>query len=259
MDYQEFMREIGFSENQIAAIKRITVSDEEIKALPRAPFLEEDYAGGRPDWVLALFVHYLAAYSEEAYLKRGLTRTEWLSTMQDLALWCNQLLIERGEFGIRETHWLSHFVRTEIFRLGRLQFVPRISESEVVFNGQRFPVGTPYCEVHIPADGKLTPAEADLSFARAKALFAPRFFSCESWLLSPKLHAFLDGGNILAFALRFTIVETDEHDRSAERYIFGRIGAPDDYVARNQFSARVKEGAREGNYVGSALGYLHVS
>lgn len=252
------MREIGFSENQIAAIKRITVSDEEIKALPRAPFLEEDYAGDRPDRVLALFVHYLAAYSEEEYLKRGVTRTEWLGTMQDLALWCNQLMTERGEFGIRETHWLSHLVRVEIFRLGRLQFVPRISEREVVFNGLRFPVGAPYCEVHIPANGKLTPAEADLSFARAKALFAPQFFSCESWLLSPKLNEYLSGGNILAFASRFTLVETDERDRSAERYIFGKIGNPDEYVARNPFSVRVKAGAQEGNYVGSALGYMPV-
>lgn len=249
------MRAIGFSEHQIAAIQKISVSEEEAEALPKAPFLDAPYTGSQPEKVLALFVHYLASYSELAYSVCGLSREEWLGTMRDLVIWSNYLFAERGELGIRETHWLAHLVRTEIFRLGRLQFVPRLAEEQVIFNGRTFPIGTPYCEVHIPADGKLLPADVDASFARAKKLLAPQFYSCESWLLSPKLKTYLSGGNILAFASRFTVVEFDEGDRSAERYIFGRIGAPQDYIAQNSFSARVKEAAISGNYVGSATGY----
>ncbi len=249
------MREIGLPERHISVVKQIPVSEEEVSSLPAAPFLEADYAGDHPGRVLALFVHFLAG-SEFAYRVCGLSREEWLNTMRDVAIWSKHLYAERGEIGLRETGWLAHLVRTEIFRLGRLQFVPRLSEGEIAFNGRTFPARTPYCEVHIPAEGKLSQAEADASFARAKELFAPRFFSCDSWLLSPKLKNFLDGGNILAFASRFAVVKTDENDRSAERYIFGTIGDPREYVARNRFSTRVKEAACAGDYIGSALGYL---
>ena len=250
------MRAIGFSEEYVAAVGKIPVTEEEIESLPTASFLEASYIGERPDKVLALFVHFLALHSERAYHVRGLTRTEWLNTMRDLVLWSDHLLHERGEIGIRETGWLAHLVRTEIFRLGRLQFVPKVSEEEVRFGGNVFPAGTPYCEVHIPADGKLLPEEVDASFARVKQLFSPCFFSCDSWLLSPKLKQFLQGGNILSFASRFTVVETDTCNRSAERYIFGRIENPQDYIVQNAFSARVKAAACAGDYIGSALGYL---
>ena len=256
MNCEEFMRAIGFSEEQIAAIQKISLSKEEIEALPKAPFLDASYSGDRPDRVLALFVSYLSSHGESAYRVRGLTREEWLGTMRDLLIWSNHLQAERGELGVRETGWLSHLVRTEIFRLGRLQFVPRLSEEEITIKGHAFPIGTPYCEVHVPADGKLLPADADASFARARELFAPQFFSCESWLLSPKLKAFLGSGNILAFAARFRLAQFDEGDRSAERYVFGKIGDPQEYVAKNSFSARVKAAACAGDYVGSALGYM---
>lgn len=249
------MHEIGLPERHISVVKQISLSEEEVRALPASPLSEADYAGDRPDRVLALFVHFLAE-SEPKFLARGLCREEWLATVRDVTIWTKHLLLERGEIGLRETAWLSHLVRAEIFRLGRLQFVPRLSEEEVAFGGRIFPAGTMYCEVHIPAEGKLEAAEADASFARAKELFSPRFFSCDSWLLSPKLKKFLDSGNILAFASRFTVVKTDENDRSAERYIFGKIGDPKEYVAENAFSMRVKEAAGLGDCLGSALGYL---
>ncbi len=254
MNSLEFMKAIGLPEYAIAAVERIALPEEEIKNLPRATFLNEPYKGDRPDYVLALFVKYLAKYSEESYRKRGAMREEWLSTMSDLAIWCKQLFCESGEVGIRETHWLAHLVRTEIFRLGRLQFVPHVLSEELRCRGNSLPAGTRYCEVHIPAEGRLSPALVDDSFARAKQLFSPELFTCESWLLSPKLQGLLSGGNILAFASRFQVVCVDEADRSAERYIFGRISNPSEYLPANGFSARVRDMALEGNFVGSAYG-----
>ena len=135
MSINEFMRSIGFSEKYIQAVGRVAVSEEEVEGLPSSPLLEASYTGDRPDQALALFVHYLAKYSEQAYHVRGVTRAEWFDTMHDLVIWAHFLRRERGEIGLRETGWLSHLVRTEIFRLGRLQFLPRLSEEEVVFNG----------------------------------------------------------------------------------------------------------------------------
>lgn len=254
MDRLEFMKAIGLPDDAIAVTERISLTEAEITALPRAEFLDGRYEGDRPDRVLAMFVNYLAKYSEEEYRRRGITEEEWLDTMSDVAVWCRQLFCERGEIGLRETHWLSHLVRTEIFRLGRLQFIPRLLSGEPGCGKARFPDGTPYCEVHIPADGKLTPELAERSFARAKRLFAPVFFTCESWLLSPKLKALLKGGNILDFASRFQVLSFDETDRSAERYIFGKISKPCDYRPANAFAERVRDLAEAGETVGSAFG-----
>lgn len=258
MDHEEFMREIGLSEACISAVKKVSFTEEEVRALPRSPLLNGRYYGDSPDRVLALFVRFLAEYGERAYAQKGVMRTEWLETMSDIAIWSRFLYEESGEIGLRETHWLAHLVRAELFRLGRLQFIPRVSETEICFDGATFPAGTPYCEVHVPADGKLLPREVDLSFARAKRLFAPSFFSCDSWLLSPGLERFVNGGNMLSFASRFTLVQTDANDRSAERYIFSKIGDPRDYIVKNSFAEGVKRAACKGIYVGSALGYCIV-
>lgn len=254
MNCLEFMKSIGLPDDAIAAVERIPITEAEITALPRAKFLGERYEGDCPDRVLALFVSYLAKYSEEEYRKRGIAKEEWLATMSDVAVWCKQLFCERGEIGLRETHWLSHLVKTEIFRLGRLQFVPRLFSGELGCGETRFPVGTPYCEVHIPADGKLSPELVDFSFARAERLFSPVFFTCESWLLSPKLKTLLKGGNILDFASRFRVLTFDRADRSAERYIFGKISRPCEYLPANAFAARVRDMAAAGEAVGSAFG-----
>ncbi len=254
MDRLKFMKAIGLPDDAIAAAEGVPLTEAEIEAFPQADFLDEPYGGDRPDRMLALFVSYLAKNSEAAYRKRGVSEEEWLASMGDVAVWCKQLYCERGEVGLRETHWLSHLVRTEIFRLGRLQFVPRLLSEELVCGGTRFPVGTPYCEVHIPADGKLSTALADYSFVRAEQLFSPRFFTCESWLLSPKIEGLLKEGNILAFASRFRVLSFDETDRSAERYIFGKISQPSEYRPANDFAERVRDMALAGEYIGSAFG-----
>lgn len=255
METEAFMRETGFSDEARRAVRACRLSREEIKSLPQRSWLNETYTGDRPDYVLALFAHYLARYSEQAYSAKGLAREEWLDTMRDLAIWSSNLQSVGGECGVRETHWLAHLVRTEIFRLGRLQFIPRVAQAPVCFGGNEFPAGTPYAEVHIPQGGKLSVEAVNASFRRAGELFGSRFYSCESWLLSPKLKTLLSGGNIISFASRFTVTESDERDRSAERYVFGRIGDPQAYRAENEFARRVKELALRGVFVGSALGY----
>ena len=218
METEAFMRETGFSDEARRAVRACRLSREEIESLPQRSWLNETYTGDRPDYVLALFAHYLARYSEQAYSAKGLAREEWLDTMRDLAIWSSNLQSVGGECGVRETHWLAHLVRTEIFRLGRLQFIPRVAQAPVCFGGNEFPAGTPYAEVHIPQGGKLSVEAVNASFRRAGELFGSRFYSCESWLLSPKLKTLLSGGNILSFASRFTVTESDERDRSAERY-----------------------------------------
>lgn len=251
MTRETFAETIGFPRGIVLP----ECTEEEIARLPQEDFLCERYRKDAPDKVLALFLGYLSG-SEKDYLARGVTREEWLATMGDLVLWAEQLRRESGEWGIRETHWLAHLVRTEIFRLGRLQFIPRRAERETAFGAYRFPAGTPYAEIHIPAGGRLWAEEVDRSLRRARELLAPAFFSCESWLLSPKLSELLSSGNILSFAARFVRTHFDPSDRSAERYLFGTVGAAEGYSAQTELAEKVKALALRHEAVGSALGYL---
>ncbi len=255
MNSETFLKAIGLGQPYLSAVRACPVSEEEIRRLPHSPCLEENYAGPHPEKMLALFAHYLASYSEEAYHVRGTPHTEWLAAMTDLAIWARALMRESGEIGLRETGWLSHLVRTEIFRLGRLQFIPRTLQTPRVY-GKEYPAGTPYCEVHIPEGGPLLPAEAEASFRAAEERFSPALFTCDSWLLSPRLRALLPHGNIADFSARFTLLSVDETSRSAERYIFGRVGDPRGYTATTALARAVKAEALAGRPLGTAYGYI---
>ena len=254
------MAAIGLSDESKRIVKGLELSvSDETAALLGGKLAEARYEGNRPDYVLALFVRYLAAYGERAYAGTGITHSEWLDTMRDLSLWNEQLYAERGERGLRETHWLMHLVKAEIFRLGRLQFIPRISSERVSFARRNFSAGTKYCEVHIPKGEAMLPELVEASFLRAQELLRPKYYVCESWLLSPRLKEMLKGGNILSFAARFFITETDLADRSGERYIFGKTGNPSDYRPQNKLGERAKEAALRGEFIGSARGYCVIS
>lgn len=256
------MNSIGLSDESKRIVNGIDVSlsEDTFVSLPERELLKKYYGGDRPNYVLSLFVRYLSVYGEGRYANTGvqLTKSEWLDTMRDLTLWSDRLYAESGERGLRETHWLAHLIQADIFRLGRLQFVPRISKEQVSFGDKIFPVGSKYCEVHIPQGEAMSPRLVDNSFLRAQELLQPEYYVCESWLLSPRLKEMLKGGNILSFSARFFITETDFKDRSGERYIFGKIGDPTDYQPRNELVKRVKEAALRGKFLGSARGYYVV-
>lgn len=258
MNSETFLKAIGLGEPYLSAVAACPVSEEEAISLPASPYLDAHYEGPHPEKMLALFVRYLSEYSEEAYHVRGIGHADWLMSMTDVAVWARALMRESGEIGLRETGWLAHLVRTEIFRLGRLQFIPRTLQTPRVY-GREYPAGTPYCEVHIPVGGPLLPAEADASFRAAEALFSPALFTCDSWLLSPRLRALVPHGNIADFSARFTLLSVDETSRSAERYIFGRVGDPHGYTAETSLARAVKAEVLAGRPLGTAYGYIALS
>ena len=72
--------------------------------------------------------------------------------------------------------------------------------------------GDPVVGLHIPAEGRLTPADVDASLADIKRFAAAYFpeyrylaFTCNSWLMDPQLETLLGAdANIVRFARRFT-------------------------------------------------------
>ena len=128
------------------------------------------------------------------------------ATLADLG---NKMAIYRRTHGVggldRQT-WLTRHFRATLFRLGRLQF----------------DMLGPVLDIHIPADGPLTPAACDESLAAARPFFTRHFgrtYSsavCRSWLLDDQLASYLSpDSNILQFQRRFQPtgqVEDGDHD-----------------------------------------------
>lgn len=132
--------------------------------------------------------------------------------------------------GLQNQDWLQTVWSGGFARLGRLQF--ELAYERVPGPGEGPP--SPSTEgrevvlsVHIPADGRLSPAAVDDSFQRAGPFFARHFpevgpirwLVCHSWLLDPVLSEILPGSNLDSFARRWEVWTSHSSDRSA--YYFG--------------------------------------
>ena len=138
------------------------------------------------------------------------------------------------DYGIAATgvDWLAKVVTCGVFVLGRLQFEP----------AEPSPEG-PVWNTHIPEAGPLDPAACDESFDRAVAFFRERgdattnAFACHSWLLDDQLAEYLPAGsNILKFARRFTLTDTETTDAPKDGVTEG-----DDAVAKFVFRRPLAE------------------
>jgi hypothetical protein len=149
-----------------------------------------------------------------------------------------------GEPGVRLTRW--HWLRFLgwLYQVGRLEAgILRIltypkeagplfwyDDEEARRRGAGFRRGDPAIALHIPAGGRLAPADCDESLRRVGTAFAnvypgeaPRIATCTSWLLDPQLGEYLAAdSNILAFQQRFELApgERDSDDEML-RFVFG--------------------------------------
>lgn len=177
------------------------------------------------------------------YEEKGIPYEVFRDTMGDISLRAALYKEAHGEYGLTaaDATWLRHHLAGKLFRLGQLQFqLFEMFPYELLEEDgyltffeeakQRFPMGTPVLNVHIPVRTILTPEECDRSFAMAESFF-PRFFPehhakaylCFSWLLYPKMRALLaEDSNIAQFAARFLIIGESGDCGEALRRIYGR-------------------------------------
>jgi hypothetical protein len=132
-----------------------------------------------------------------------------------------------GTPGLASADWLTLHFRGLLYRLGRLQF-QRTDEPEI---------GFPALAVHIPADGPLSPALCDESFAWAPEFYTEYFPEqpyrsafCHSWLLDDQLVRYLgEGANIVRFQRRFVVPEeapVRPGDLTVLKFVFDRPETP---------------------------------
>ena len=201
---------------------------------------------------------------KDRYAEKGIDETILLDTLSDLGIWLDVWTELKGELYLGELPWLKRHFEMRLFRLGRLQFCMAESEHDCPAYGLK--KGEPVIEVHIPADGPLTPEECEKSLALAREFFAKyypdydyRFFTCHSWLLDPTLCQILgDTSNIIRFQSMFENAANDPSD-SILRYVFKW-----NTNARNlkyapvlsSFAAAVKKEFRSGTQFHESLGII---
>lgn len=176
--------------------------------------------------VLALFMQY-AVEQKEKWDSQGIASSIFFDTMRDLTVWYHECIRQTGKPGLMEWEWLILSLKGRLYRLGRLQYLPRKLNKQLVAGEKTYPPGTMMLDVHIPADGKLDYSAVIDSLERARSFFRNggyAFFYCRSWLLSPGLKQILPKeSNILRFQEQFQVYDEDFSFRQAEERVFGAI------------------------------------
>ena len=126
--------------------------------------------------------------------------------------------------------------------------------------------GDDVLSVHIPKDGRMTPALVDEAFCLAEDFFAKYYpekkfiaYVCSSWLLNTDIKEFLNPeSNIVRFQKRFRIVVTTVNGYSLFWHVFGtpNIGPLDELVPKNDFQKKFLDRVKAGQTLYNGYGYI---
>lgn len=201
----------------------------------RGPLPDELGLPADPDSLVAA----LTAVAEDArarHREQGLDEEVSLATLADVGR-------KHALYGAASVlPWILGILRADVVQLGRLQVERR-----------RGPHGH---ALHIPETGPLAPGAVDASLARARELTGAVDFSCESWLLDPRLRDGLPGTNIAAFAARFELIEgpepSAEASEDAAKFVFRRplrdVRAPGVVTPQTRLERLVATQLRSGDW-----------
>jgi len=186
---------------------------------------------------------YLSVAAHEQYKERGISDRIYFDTFKDLTIWAKVCYDLYGVWGLKESAWLAQHIKLNLFRLGRLQFLP--NETALT--------------VHIPDDGRLYYEECVKSYSAAVDFFAGRepVFTCETWLLNENLKQLLSpDSNILRFAGDFTVTEGDPDNRQAEERVFNfRLqDDPSLYPQNTSLQRKLRQYLMDGGKMGTKFG-----
>ena len=214
--------------------------------------------------VLWLYLKW-ALETISVYRKGGIPEQVIYDCLQDLRIWSNACRAENGLPGINEWRWNGFSIRTEVIRLGRLQFQPRTLEKEIAVSNCVYPAGTQVLEVHIPAEEPLNMNAVLDSLRQAPAFFKTYFnrefaiYHCHSWLVSPQLPDFLpEQSRILQFMKLFAVYSSSPY-RQAEERVYGYISDdPMDYPENSSLQRSLKQYLLSGKTVGMGYGIIPI-
>lgn len=211
-----------------------------------------------PDHFQLLFCYLeCARLAYQRYQDRHIPRQIYIDTMKCFPRFLGECEQERGRMYFDRGWWSWRQTSMSLFRIGALEyeFLPYDNK--------------PALALHIPSNAQLTPEAVDRSLEQAELFFQtfyPHYryeqYTCDSWLLSPRLRPLLDrGSNILAFQDRFRVLRENTEDREFIEHLFRRqkdtayAGLP----AVTSLQKRVKALLLQGGAVGCAFGVLDLA
>lgn len=200
----------------------------------------------------------LAADTYTEYQKRGYPDEVFDQTFYDITIWCRECYRKHGVYGLDELWWLGQSVKMNLFRLGRLQFEPIVTEKDMKGKELVVPAGTKVLNVHIPEGEPLGMEACQASFCRAEEFFGEEYqaYVCDSWLLSPHLKEILpETSNIIRFQELFEITDVGYPYPQAEQRIFGEVlEDKSQYPQETSLQRKAKEYVLSGRDLGIGAG-----
>lgn len=260
----DFARELKLEENLINELLKL---DEDKISLLAAECLQKGFhilkKKNHIERLAVILI--LAIEAEKNYKEKGISREIYLDTMSDIKIWCGN----NGNKGLKAYGWLSNHVKTELFRLGRLQFqLYECKNKTLLYKKLPFSYDEKLIYVHIPQGEKLTTEECIKSFKMAGEFFSTyfpdynyRYYFCESWLLNEGNKDFMkEDSNILKFASLFTHGYSMKIDEQAIERIFGKRRLfKRNYPENTSLQKSAKAYMLKGGRPGIGIGYIDKS
>jgi len=211
---------------------------------------------------LAVCIECADKYTYAYYREKGISEEIFYSTMQDIAVWCEN----NGNKGLKNYHWIKNHLNGELFRIGRLQYQLYPCKNKTLdYKRLPFDYGDNLIYIHIPQGEKLIYSDCTKSLAEANIFFKAyfpdfeyQFYFCESWLLFQENFAFMDtSSNILQFQSLFELVYSAADDRQAiERIFKKRRLFKSNYPENTTLQRNAKRYMLDGNKLGIGIGII---
>ena len=193
----------------------------------------------------------------DQYQKKHIKDTIYKDTMKCFSRFIEECKKKNGRMFFDRDWWTYRQISMSLFRIGELEYEFQKYEGENVI------------AIHIPSDANLSKGAVDASTKQAEIFFQTYYhdykyekYSCDSWLLSPRLKPLLSKkSNILSFQNRFHIVRENNEDKGYIEWLF-QVPIDTNYKnlpAKTDLQKKVKEILLNGGNIGSAYGIITMS
>lgn len=193
----------------------------------------------------------------DQYQKKHIKDTIYKDTMKCFSRFIEECKKKNGRMFFDRDWWTYRQISMSLFRIGELEYEFQKYEGENVI------------AIHIPSDANLSKGAVDASMKQAEIFFQNYYhdykyekYSCDSWLLSPRLKPLLSKkSNILSFQNRFHIVRENNEDKGYIEWLF-QVPIDTNYKdlpAKTDLQKKVKEILLNGGNIGSAYGIITMS
>lgn len=193
----------------------------------------------------------IGSYME--YEKQNIPQDIYIATMKCFSRFVGEHLVSYGHYGFDRDFWTPRQMSLNLFRIGELEY--ELWE----WKGQKA------MALHIPSDAKILPDKVSQSLKDAEAFmeqFYPEYakvpYTCDSWLLSPRLQEVLaPDSNIIQFQERFIIEETRWDAMDVLEWVFKNPKCPlEELPEDTSLQRKMKEMLLRGEKIGVGFGVL---